>query len=87
LGARLATEIYKLELVAQISVHDRRIQAIMFAAGAAAVLIEPFFQTMVVEDLLAIVALHILFLDYVEADGAEEGVHELLVRLHSVLLG
>lgn len=56
----------------------------MLAAWAAPVLVEPFFQAVVVEDLLTVVALDVLLLDDVEADWAEEGVHEFLVGLHRV---
>ena len=57
----------------------------MFARRTAARLVEPLLQAMVIEDLLTIIALHVLFLHNVEADGAEEGVDKLLIRLHSVL--
>lgn len=56
----------------------------MFTAWTATILVQPLFQAMVIKDLLTIIALHILFLDNVEADGAKEGVNKLLVRIHRV---
>ena len=87
LCARFAAKVYDLELVPQVSIHDLSVEAIALARGAAAVLLEPLLQTVVVEDLLAVVALHVLFLHDVEANGAEEGVNELLVRFKGVFFG
>ena len=87
LCARFAAKVYDLELVPQVSIHDLGVEAIALARGAAAVLLEPLLQTVVVEDLLAVVALHVLFLHDVEANGAEEGVNELLVRFKGVFFG
>ena len=87
LCARFAAKVYDLELVPQVSIHSLGVEAIALARGAAAVLLEPPLQTVVVEDLLAVVALHVLFLHDVEANGAEEGVYELLVRFKGVFFG
>ena len=87
LCARFAPKVDDLELVPQVSIHHLGVEAIALARRAAAVLLEPLLQTVVIEDLLAVVALHVLFLHDVEANWAEEGVNELLVRIKGVLLG
>ena len=43
LRARLASEVDKLELIPEIAVHYTRVEAVMFARGAARVLVEPLF--------------------------------------------
>ena len=87
LSARFAPEVHDLKLVPQVSIHDLGVETITLARGAAGVLLEPLLQTVVVEDLLAVVALHVLLLHDVEANRAEEGVNELLVRFKGIFFG
>ena len=86
LSARLAREIDDFQLIPQISIHYTWVESIVFAGGAAPVVLEPLLQTVVVKYLLAVAALDIFFLNDVEADGAEEGVDEFLVGGERVLL-
>jgi len=85
-GAALAAKVDDFKLVAQISVHYRRVKAISLAAWATVRLLKPLSQTVLAEYLLAVVTLHVFLLHDVEADGTEKRIHKLLVCLHSVLL-
>lgn len=87
LTAALALEVDNLQLIAQIAIHQGGLEAVTFAAGAHRSLLEPLLQAVVIEKLLAVVTLHAFLIDYVEADGAQEGINELLVCLHGVFLG
>ena len=86
LGAALACEVDDLELVPQIAVHHRCVEAVCLAAGAAHGLVEPLLEAVVAKHLLAVAALHVLLVHDVEADWAEERVDELLVGFNCILL-
>ena len=83
---RFAFEVNDIELVAQISIHDSGIKAILLARWTATILFKPFFKTRIVKDLLAVSALYVFLRDDVEADRADKGVHEFLIRINCILL-
>ena len=82
--AAFALKIDDFQLIAQISIHNRAIESVSFATWAAKRLVEPFLQTMVVENLLTVSALYVLFLHYVKADRAKERVDKLLFTLDHI---
>jgi len=84
--ATLASKVNNLELIAQVSVHYRRVEPVGFTARAVHGLVEPFFQTVVIEYLLAVLTLHVLVLNHIEADRAQERVDKFLVCFDDVLL-
>lgn len=83
--AAFTLEVYDLQLVAKVPVHSRPIESISLAAGAAQVLIKPLLEAVIVKNLLTVTALHILLLNDVETDGAEERIDKLLVSFCRIL--
>lgn len=86
LVATFAGKVNDLELIAEIAIHDRRIESICLAARTAHGLVEPLFKAVITKDLLAVAALYILLMHDVKADWTDERIDEFLVSFHNILL-
>ena len=83
--ASSALKIDYIKLISQVSVHLAGIKPVSIARWAAEVLLEPFLNANMIEQLLTVSTLLILFLQYLKAYWANKGIYEFPVGLTDIV--